>query len=87
MILKELGERELAINDAMTEKEYLNHVKSLAKLNDLFDCYIGQGYYGTDTPSVILRNVDIIAAGEVGGGRSRGGQVAEGLFLLSPAAF
>ena len=39
----------------MSEREYLSHINSIAKLNKLYDSYIGQGYYGTETPSVILR--------------------------------
>lgn len=49
--------KELATGDAMSEREYLSHINSVAKLNKLYDSYIGQGYYGTETPSVILRNV------------------------------
>ena len=48
---------ELDISDALTEKEYLEHIQSLSEMNKLYDCYIGQGYYGTETPSVILRNL------------------------------
>lgn len=43
--------------EAMTEDEFLNHVRGLAKKNILADNYIGLGYYGTVTPAVILRNV------------------------------
>ena len=49
--------KNLKTGEALTEREYLNHINSLAKHNELYDCYIGQGYYGTETPSVILRNV------------------------------
>ncbi len=42
---------------AMTEYDYFLHIKSLAQKNKLFKNFIGQGYYGTITPSVILRNV------------------------------
>jgi len=41
----------------MTEFEFLNHVRSLAEKNQVWRSYIGLGYYGTVTPSVILRNV------------------------------
>ncbi|MEP7278490.1 MAG: aminomethyl-transferring glycine dehydrogenase [Bacteroidota bacterium] len=40
-----------------SEFEYLRELKSVAAKNKLFKNYIGQGYYGTITPSVILRNV------------------------------
>ena len=42
---------------AMTEAEFLKHIHALAQKNILADNYIGQGYYGTVTPAVILRNV------------------------------
>jgi len=51
------AEKELVTGEAMSEREYLTHINSVAKLNKLYDSYIGQGYYGTETPSVILRNV------------------------------
>ncbi|MCX7728772.1 MAG: aminomethyl-transferring glycine dehydrogenase [Bacteroidia bacterium] len=41
----------------LTEPEYLQHIRELAKQNTLFKSYIGLGFYGTYTPSVILRNV------------------------------
>ncbi len=41
----------------LTEYEYLAKIKGLAAKNKLFKTYIGMGYYGTVTPSVILRNV------------------------------
>ena len=49
--------KELDVSSALTEREYLDHIQSLSEMNKLYDCYIGQGYYGTETPSVILRNV------------------------------
>ena len=48
---------DLHVGESMTEKDYLSHIKKIAKKNKLFDSFIGQGYYGTETPSVILRNV------------------------------
>ncbi len=47
----------LDIDDALTETDYLNHIKELGSQNRVFDNYIGLGYHGTITPSVILRNV------------------------------
>ena len=40
-----------------SEFEYLQELKKVAAKNKVFKNYIGQGYYGTITPSVILRNV------------------------------
>ncbi len=42
---------------AISEQEYLTGIKAVAAKNKLYKNYIGQGYYGTLTPSVILRNV------------------------------
>ena len=47
----------LNLPEAMTEYEYLSHIKDLASKNLIFDNYIGLGYYGTATPAVILRNI------------------------------
>lgn len=42
---------------AMSEAEYLGHINEVGKYNRLYRNYIGQGYYDTITPSVILRNI------------------------------
>src|SRR5258705_6554516 len=47
----------LNIPAAMSEHEYLKHIKDISLKNKVFSNYIGQGYYGTIIPSVILRNV------------------------------
>jgi glycine dehydrogenase len=41
----------------LTEFEYLRELKQTAAMNKVYRSYIGMGYYGTITPSVILRNV------------------------------
>ncbi len=48
---------ELNLPEAISEQEYLTEIKKIASKNKLYKNYIGQGYYGTITPSVILRNV------------------------------
>jgi len=40
-----------------TEAAALHELKSIASRNKVFKSFIGQGYYGTWTPAVILRNV------------------------------
>ncbi|HEX4956758.1 MAG TPA: aminomethyl-transferring glycine dehydrogenase [Lacibacter sp.] len=47
----------LPIPAAMSEAELLKHLKELSLKNKLYKNYIGQGYYDTITPSVILRNI------------------------------
>ena len=49
--------RSLQLPEAMTEYAYLQHMQTLAAKNQVFKTYIGQGYYNTITPSVILRNI------------------------------
>ena len=47
----------LSIGSEKKEQEALTELKRLASKNDSFNSYIGQGYYNTITPGVILRNV------------------------------
>ncbi len=47
----------LNLPHALSEPEYLEHIKILAGKNQIFKTYIGLGYYNTYTPSVILRNI------------------------------
>ena len=48
---------DLDVPAAISEFEYLSELKKVAAKNKVFKSYIGQGYYDTITPSVILRNV------------------------------
>src|SRR6187455_548462 len=48
---------ELNIPAAMSEHEYLKHIKEISLKNKVYANYIGQGYYDTIIPSVILRNI------------------------------
>lgn len=47
----------LDLPKALTENEALNKAKFYASQNKIFKSYIGQGYYGTFTPSVIQRTI------------------------------
>jgi glycine dehydrogenase len=45
------------IPEAITEAAALAELKAIASKNQVFKSYIGQGYYDTHTPGVILRNI------------------------------
>jgi len=47
----------LNIPEAVSEFQYLQELKQTAAKNRVFKSYIGMGYHGTITPSVILRNI------------------------------
>ena len=47
----------MAIPAAVTEAAALAELKAIASKNKIFKSYIGQGYYDTHTPGVILRNI------------------------------
>ena len=47
----------LALPPAKGEQEALDALKAIARRNNVLKSFIGQGYYGTLTPGVILRNV------------------------------
>jgi glycine dehydrogenase len=49
--------KKLDITEPVSEFEYLAELKKIANKNKVFKSYIGQGYYDTITPSVILRNL------------------------------
>ncbi|MBP7788204.1 aminomethyl-transferring glycine dehydrogenase [Thermomonas sp.] len=47
----------LALPDAVGEVEALARIRTIAAKNQVFRSFIGQGYYGTHVPNVILRNI------------------------------
>ncbi|MFA5684930.1 MAG: aminomethyl-transferring glycine dehydrogenase [Lysobacteraceae bacterium] len=51
------GTGELALPDSLTEVDALAKIRAIASKNKVFRSFIGQGYYGTHTPNVILRNI------------------------------
>ncbi|MDA8768750.1 aminomethyl-transferring glycine dehydrogenase [Winogradskyella sp.] len=50
-------EKDLDLEAAMSEQEYLNHIYELSKLNKIFKSYIGLGYHPSNLPAVIQRNI------------------------------
>lgn len=50
-------EKPLSVPEAQSEAEFLQQLKETSLKNKLYRTYIGQGYYGTYTPNVILRNL------------------------------
>ena len=48
---------DLQIPDAISENEFLKEFRELSLKNKTFRSFIGTGYYGTITPTPILRNV------------------------------
>ena len=47
----------LALPEAISEVEAIAKIRAVASRNQVFRSFIGQGYYGTHTPNVILRNI------------------------------
>lgn len=50
-------QRPLNLPPALSEAAYLRELKDISLKNKTYRTYIGQGYYDTHTPSVILRNI------------------------------
>jgi glycine dehydrogenase len=50
-------QEELPLRDGIGEHSYLHSLEKIADKNKVFRSYIGHGYYGTRTPSVIRRNI------------------------------
>jgi len=47
----------LALPESLTEVDALAKIRAIADKNKVLRSFIGQGYYGTHTPNVILRNI------------------------------
>ena len=47
----------MALPAPLTEADALAELKALAAQNQVLKSFIGQGYHGTHTPGVILRNI------------------------------
>lgn len=47
----------LDLPEGMTEHDYLARTEEIGEKNKLFTNFLGQGYYGTITPSVVKRNI------------------------------
>uniref|UniRef100_A0A5K4EL53 glycine dehydrogenase (aminomethyl-transferring) n=1 Tax=Schistosoma mansoni TaxID=6183 RepID=A0A5K4EL53_SCHMA len=52
-----LLQRDLKLENETSEAELIRRLKLLMNKNEVWRSYIGQGYYGTITPSTILRNI------------------------------
>ena len=49
--------KDLELDPAMTEYEYLNHIQELGNKNKVYKSYIGLGYNPAIVPAVIQRNI------------------------------
>ena len=52
-----LRTQDLELPEALSEPEVIEHLRSIADLNQLHRSHIGMGYYDCITPAVIQRNV------------------------------
>ena len=50
-------EKKLNTGAALKENEFIAHLRSISKKNQIYKSFIGMGYYNTLTPSVIIRNI------------------------------
>ncbi|MDZ7717329.1 MAG: aminomethyl-transferring glycine dehydrogenase subunit GcvPA [Balneolaceae bacterium] len=50
-------DKPLNLPPALSEFEYLDHIKKTASENEIYRSFIGMGYYDTHMPNVILRNI------------------------------
>ena len=49
--------KSISLPEGVSENDFLNEMRELAKENSSFDTYIGLGYHPTITPAVIKRNI------------------------------
>jgi glycine dehydrogenase len=49
--------QDLNLPEALTENEFLGHIRELARKNSVFKTYIGLGYNDTIMPGVVQRNI------------------------------
>jgi glycine dehydrogenase len=49
--------KDLDLDPAMSEQEYLSHIRKLSQLNKIYKSYIGLGYHPSNLPAVIQRNI------------------------------
>lgn len=49
--------KDLELEPAMSEQEFLEHINELAEKNQVFKSYIGLGYHAANIPAVIQRNI------------------------------
>ncbi len=52
-----LHQKPLALNEPLSEYEFLQRVKEISEENEIYRSFIGMGYYDTITPPVIQRNI------------------------------
>jgi glycine dehydrogenase len=50
-------DKDIQLDSAMSEQEYLDHINELAALNKGYKSFIGLGYHRSNTPPVIQRNI------------------------------
>lgn len=50
-------QKDLELPEALSEFDYIEELKTIARKNKVAHNHIGLGYYGTITPAVIARNV------------------------------
>ena len=57
IVPKGIKSEKLNLHDGTTETQALEELRQISQENRVHKSYIGQGYYGTVTPGVILRNI------------------------------